>query len=57
MASQPALWKGIVIGIGSVVGLLVIAWLGMWLVMGRCPMCGGMMGGEMHGDMMGANEE
>lgn len=43
--SENKFWKGVVIGIVAVVGVLVLLALGMFLVLGRCPVCGGRMGG------------
>jgi hypothetical protein len=46
MAVAPAhrapFWKGVAVGALTVVGLLVVATLVTWLVMGTCPMCGKM---------------
>jgi len=54
-------WKGVVVAIVAFVGLLILLYLGMFLFMGRCPMCGRMMSDEgmtadgSRGGMMGGD--
>ena len=40
---QPGFGKGVVVGLAIVVAGLAIVAAVMFLAMGRCPMCGGMM--------------
>ena len=41
--SQPGFWKGVVVGLAVVLAGLALIAAVMFLAMGGCPMCGGMM--------------